>query len=75
MAWNPLLYCAICWQEFDNPAEHNSGSLLSTRTGNQRLDGLCKGDIRKVSDRPKMAKFQRQSNGLELDSGDPIVIA
>lgn len=35
-------YCALCWQEFDNPQEHNAGSWF----GRERLDKDCAGDIR-----------------------------
>lgn len=75
MSWKPLLYCRICWQEFDRPEEHGLGSLLSTRTGTVRLNGICPGktsDIHAIADRPKTVKFTKQSESLSLDAGDPI---
>lgn len=74
MAWNPILYCAICWQEFDTAKEHNTGSLLNTKTGNVRLDGICPGDIRKRVPMAKLTTTPKEQFWLALDDGEPIVI-
>ena len=32
-------YCSLCWQEFDDPQKHNTGSWYR----NERLDANCPG--------------------------------
>jgi hypothetical protein len=61
-------YCILCWQEFDDPSQHNAGSFH----GKERLNGGCPGDIRRRPDHSKALNSKHESPLLDLDAGDPV---
>lgn len=63
-------YCAKCWQQFDEPKEHNRGSWF----GSLRLDGGCKGDIRRSDSQPRPRGPKPVNEKLDLDAGEPLKI-
>lgn len=64
-----LLYCAKCWQEFDNVKDHNAGSWFK----GERLDVSCSGDIRhSTPSSARRIKAMKQAESLPLDAGEPI---
>lgn len=66
-----LLYCAICWQEFDSPSEHDAASAYK----GERLNGHCRGDIRLATPKSRtQIKRMAQKEALPLDSADPIIL-
>jgi hypothetical protein len=67
------LYCRLCWQQFDHPAQHDAGSMLLTLTGNQRLNGHCPGDIHPVAaSAPAVERAVAQPGPFLKFSGEPI---
>lgn len=66
----PFLYCALCWQEFDHPQEHDRAS--SDPQG-RRLNGHCKGDIRR-QERPYIPRVVRDTPPNLPDPGEPLFI-
>lgn len=75
MAKDYRFYCSICWQTFDDPAQHNRGSVLSTDTGRHRLNGYCPGDIRPTDPMSTREKRHRpQKETLPLWSAEPLRI-
>ena len=62
-------YCRLCWQEFDDPGEHNAGSYL----GRERLNGYCPGDIHLKEHRPRRSRIKAEQGKIEF-TGEPLKI-
>lgn len=65
-----IWYCAICWQQFDHIKEHNTGSWV----GLERIDGVCKGDIRQCRDTIKNPSTSAVPGSFDFDSSEAITI-
>lgn len=60
------LWCRLCWQEFDTPAQHDAASSIA----GTRLNGHCPGDIHPSVETPKPDKSQHAPEPmLDLDAG------
>lgn len=65
-----LLYCALCWQEFDHSQEH---PLASKDDRGRRINGICRGDIRR-QERPQLQRVKRDTPPNLPEAGEPLVI-
>ena len=63
------LYCALCWQEFNNARDHNATSEFNGK----RLNGYCAGDIRR-SEAVPARQSKRAEEPLLPDPGEGIII-
>ena len=64
-----LLYCAICWQEFDYPEQHDAASAYK----GERLNGHCPGDIKR-QDRQHNPRVRPDTPPYLPEAGEPLTI-
>ena len=66
-----VFFCAICWQEFDEPKEHDAPSAFK----GERLNGHCNGDIRRAEPSAATKRKAEKGEPLDLTQGEPIILA
>ncbi len=67
---NYALYCSLCWQEFDHPAEHDAASSYK----GERLNGHCRGDIHRQERGGAGTRGKTEKGPALPESGEPLVI-
>ncbi len=83
----PAFYCALCWQQFDHPNEHDAGSFVDVpirtmkieiagapvhKSAGVRVNRHCSGDIRPSN--PTIRKRIRRMKQKEVLSFPEDVI-